>query len=105
MVMPTLCNYIIYESTQGGFLDNRDFWVCLTMWELLVLQLQVSYNISESSKDIYLEVINNLVSIGAEGIVLGCTEIPLLIQQKDCEARLFDTTTIHALAAVDLALK
>lgn len=61
--------------------------------------------IRDSSRNVYLEIINNLVSRGAEGIVLGCTEIPLLVQQKDCEARLFDTTTIHALAAVELALK
>jgi aspartate racemase len=61
--------------------------------------------IRESSRNIYLEVINNLVSKGAEGIVLGCTEIPLLVHQKDCNVRLFDTTTIHALAAVELASK
>lgn len=61
--------------------------------------------IRDASRDAYLEIINNLASKGAEGIVLGCTEIPLLVQQKDCETRLFDTTTIHALAAVELALK
>lgn len=60
--------------------------------------------IREVSRNEYLEIIQNLVANGAEGIVLGCTEIPLLVKQQDCEARLFDTTTIHALAAVDLAL-
>jgi aspartate racemase len=60
--------------------------------------------IQDSSRKIYLEIINNLVSKGAEGIVLGCTEIPLLVKQEDCNIRLFDTTTIHALAAVDKAL-
>lgn len=61
--------------------------------------------IQESSRNIYLEVINHLVARGAEGIILGCTEIPLLVNQKDCEVRLFDTTTLHALAAVELAFK
>lgn len=58
----------------------------------------------ESSRKIYAEIIDSLVAEGAEGIILGCTEIPLLICQKDCEARLFDTTAIHALAAVEAAL-
>lgn len=61
--------------------------------------------IKKSSRNTYLQVISNLVSKGAQGIVLGCTEIPLLVNQKDCEVRLFDTTTIHALAAEELALK
>jgi aspartate racemase len=44
------------------------------------------------------------VARGAEGIVLGCTEIPLLIQPGDATVPLFDTTSLHALAAVDVAL-
>jgi aspartate racemase len=47
---------------------------------------------------------NRLHSQGAEGIVLGCTEIPLLIKQQDTELPLFDTLRIHSLAAVDFAL-
>jgi aspartate racemase len=41
---------------------------------------------------------------GAEGVILGCTEIALLLDQNDCEIIVFDTTTIHAKAAVDFAL-
>ncbi|GMM72156.1 aspartate/glutamate racemase family protein [Alteromonas gracilis] len=56
------------------------------------------------SRNAYIEVINALAAKGAEGIILGCTEIALLVQQKDTNVRLYDTTAIHALAAVDFAL-
>jgi len=58
----------------------------------------------EESKAGFLQIMNRLHSQGAEGIVLGCTEIPLLIKQKDTELPLFDTLRIHSLAAVDFAL-
>lgn len=61
--------------------------------------------IKAESKERYKEIIQHLVLQGAEGIVLGCTEIPLLIQQDDCRVPVFDTTRIHALAAVELSLK
>lgn len=57
-----------------------------------------------SSRERYLEVIDSLVSRGAEGIILGCTEIGLLIEEGDAAVPLFDTTRIHAVAAVELAL-
>lgn len=60
--------------------------------------------IKDSSRQKYIQVINNLVSNGAEGMILGCTEIPLLIKQKDCPVPVFDTTLIHARAAVNYAL-
>ncbi|MBK1812023.1 aspartate/glutamate racemase family protein [Clostridium sp. YIM B02505] len=60
--------------------------------------------ISEESKEKYKKVINSLLLNGAEGIVLGCTEIPLLIKQEDVSVPVFDTTTIHAIAAVEFAL-
>ena len=50
------------------------------------------------------KVIAELVSRGAQGIVLGCTEIPLLLKQDDVTVPLFDTTELHARAAVDYAL-
>ena len=56
------------------------------------------------SKETYLQVINNLVKAGAQAIILGCTEIGLLIKQEDVPIPVFDTTIIHALAAVDKAL-
>ncbi len=61
--------------------------------------------IKETSKNQFKRIITNLVENGAEGVILGCTEIPLLIKQKDVEVPLFDTTKIHAEFAVDHALK
>lgn len=55
------------------------------------------------TKSRFLQIIQQLQADGAEGIVLGCTEIPLLIKPEDCELPLFNTTQIHAQAAVDFA--
>lgn len=60
--------------------------------------------IKESSKKNYLEIIESLYANGAQGIVLGCTEIGLLIQQADTPVPLFDTTFIHAKKAAQIAL-
>jgi aspartate racemase len=60
--------------------------------------------VKEASKGVFQKIIAGLVSRGAQGIVLGCTEIPLLVSQKDYKIPLFDTTTIHARAAADQAL-
>jgi aspartate racemase len=57
------------------------------------------------TKSTYLGIIRKLKQAGAKGIILGCTEIPLLINQDDCDLPLFDTTEIHAKAAVEFALK
>jgi len=61
--------------------------------------------IKPSSKGQFCEIIQNLVRDGAEGIILGCTEIPLLIKQEDVKVPLFDTTRIHAESVVEYALK
>lgn len=60
--------------------------------------------IRQESKARYLEIIERWVGEGAEGVILGCTEIGLLVQDGDCRAPLFDTTRIHAEAAVAYAL-
>jgi aspartate racemase len=52
----------------------------------------------------FLAVIAELRARGAQGVVLGCTEIPLLVTQADCDLPLFDTLSIHADAAVEFAL-
>ena len=59
--------------------------------------------IKQVSKEKYVRIINRLIKSGAEGIILGCTEIPLLIQQKDVAVPVFDTTEIHANAAFEFA--
>ncbi|WP_298420057.1 aspartate/glutamate racemase family protein [uncultured Kordia sp.] len=61
--------------------------------------------LNSSSKQHYLAVIDRMQKAGAEGIILGCTEIPLLIKQEDVAVPVFDTTTIHATKAMDLALR
>lgn len=60
--------------------------------------------VKDSSRDAYRAIIARLVDAGAEAIIMGCTEIMLLISQADSPVPVFDTTEIHALAAVDLAL-
>jgi len=60
--------------------------------------------IKSSSKEKFSKVIENLVSQGAQGVILGCTEIPLIVEQKDYSIPLFDTTKLHSKAAVDFAL-
>ena len=56
------------------------------------------------SKAAYISIMEDLIERGAQGIVLGCTEIPLLIQQGDVNVPVFDTTLIHAASAVAYAL-
>ncbi|WCF10954.1 aspartate/glutamate racemase family protein [Paenibacillus thiaminolyticus] len=62
-------------------------------------------NIRQSSREYYKQVIKRLVEDGAEGIVLGCTEIGLLVKAEDSEVPLFDTTVIHAVESVNIALQ
>ena len=78
--------------------EERDF-VHRTIHEELVKSLFLP-----QSKQRFLEIIRKLQTRGAEAVVLGCTEIPLLIKQEDTDLPVFDTTRIHSLAAVDFAL-
>lgn len=57
-----------------------------------------------SSKEKYKEIVAALKAAGAQGVILGCTEIGLLVKQEDFQLPLFDTTRIHAEAAVEFAL-
>lgn len=61
--------------------------------------------ISEASKKKYLEIIDELAEQGAQGVILGCTEIGLLIQQADTSLPVFDTTRIHAIKAAELSIE
>ena len=61
--------------------------------------------IQKSSKAQYCKIIDRLLDDGVEGVILGCTEISLLISQEDTKVQLFDTTYWHAKKAVELALK
>jgi len=77
--------------------DRRD--VHRVIYEELCLGV-----IREDSRERYRQVIARLVERGAEAVLLGCTEIDLLIGQDDAPVPVFDTTRIHCEAAVDLAL-
>ena len=84
VVLPTVdamdsVNRIIYEELVGG-------------------------TVLDSSRDTFLAVIADLHSRGAQGVILGCTEIELLISQSDTALPVFPTTRLHALAAVEAAL-
>lgn len=65
----------------------------------------VAGKVFPKSRNLYREIIARLVGEGAQAIILGCTEIMLLVSAEDSAVPLFDTTTIHAIAAVDLALR
>lgn len=60
--------------------------------------------IVETTRQRYLQIIQQLIENGAEGIILGCTEIPMLIKPEDVPVPVFDTTKIHAAAAVAFSL-
>ena len=60
--------------------------------------------VKETSRQTYLRIIANLQAQGAQAIILGCTEIAMLIESQHCAVPLFDTTTLHARSAADWAL-
>ena len=64
----------------------------------------VTGKIVEKSRAAYLQIIEKMANQGAEGVILGCTEIGLLVKQSDCRLPIFDTTLLHAQAAVEFAL-
>jgi aspartate racemase len=78
--------------------DDRDF-LHYTIFEELGRGI-----LSEQTKQRYLSIIEQLIAQGAEGIILGCTEIPMLIQPDDVRVPVFDTTRIHVAAAIEFAL-
>jgi aspartate racemase len=70
-----------------------------------VIYKELTYGtIRDESRAAYVKVIADLVRRGAQGVILGCTEIPLLVKEKDSPVPVFDTTALHAAAAVDFAL-
>jgi len=60
--------------------------------------------VKQPSKQEYIRIVDKLTQMGAEGVILGCTEIGMLISQNDSVAPLYDTTTIHAAKAVEWAI-
>jgi aspartate racemase len=78
--------------------EDKDF-IHTTIFEELGKGL-----VTPETKKRYLEIANELIRRGAEGIILGCTEIPLVILPEDLNVPIFDTAIIHSKAAVDFQL-
>ena len=78
--------------------EDRD-----TIHRIIYEELCLGVVLPESRSE-YRRIMESLASQGAEGIILGCTEISLLVSQQDSEVPLFDTTAIHARAAAEEAL-
>jgi aspartate racemase len=70
----------------------------------IIFEELVLGRIEEGSRKIYRQVIQSLIGMGAEGVILGCTEIPLIINPGEFDVPIFDTTYIHAEMAVEIAL-
>lgn len=75
-----------------------------TIVDCIIFDELVRGKLEASSRQMYIDIINGLVEKGAQGIILGCTELPLLLKQSDVHVPLFDTTRLHAEAAAELAL-
>ena len=96
---------------KGRLTDNHSLSVLVPGEEERQLVNQVIYDelclgkVLPASRQAYAQIMNGLVARGAEAVILGCTEIGLLVGSDDCRVPVFDTTRIHAEAAVDLALR
>ena len=71
----------------------------------IIYEELVAGKIVPASRDAFRAILARLVAAGAEAVILGCTEIMLLVGPEDCSAPLFDTTAIHAAAAIEMALE
>jgi len=95
---------------KGRLADNYDLEVVIPQEDDRNIINQVIYHelcmgkIQEESKNQFVRIIQDLDATGVEGVILGCTEISLLIKPGDSPLPLFDTTAIHAGAAVEFAL-
>ncbi|WP_188657869.1 aspartate/glutamate racemase family protein [Sphingomonas metalli] len=70
----------------------------------IIYEELVAGNVVPTSRDAYRAIIARLVDRGAEAVILGCTEIMLLVHAEDSHVPIFDTTALHAEAAIDAAL-
>lgn len=97
--------YTMEEDFYTSKLISNGITVIVPEIEDRIIINDVIYNelclgvISEKSKLVFLEIINKLKKTGIQGVILGCTEIGLLIQQNDTSIPLFDTALIHAKTA------
>ena len=103
--------YTMMQEFYRNRLEERGFQILVPESEDIEIVNHIIYEelckgvILQESKQQYLRIINKLKCCGAEGVVLGCTEIGLLINQSDIELPVFDTTQIHGRMAALKALK
>ncbi|MFJ7973809.1 aspartate/glutamate racemase family protein [Psychrobacillus sp. NPDC096389] len=103
--------YTMVQDFYKSRIEANDIKVLIPGDEDIELINEVIYEelclgkINHASKEYFKKVIKNLIDNGAEGIILGCTEIGLLIKQEDSEVPIFDTTVIHAFESVNKAIE
>jgi aspartate racemase len=103
--------YTMVQDFYKSRIEAKDIKVLIPDIEDIELINEVIYKelclgkINQTSKDFYKKVIKKLVDKGAEGIILGCTEIGLLVKPEDSEVPIFDTTVIHAIESVKRAIE
>lgn len=105
-------NFTMEQAFYKGRLENRHGLEVIVPSEVdrqivhrVIYEELVLGNVQEESRNAYLRIMRQMQEEGAEGIIEGCTEIVLLVQQEHTDIRLFDTTAIHAEAAVAKALE
>ena len=98
------------EFYKGGLVHNYGLNVLVPDYEDRKIVHEVIFDelcmgiINDNSRAEYLRIIDSLADAGAEAVILGCTEIGLLVRQADTKVRLLDTTAIHANKAVEYAI-
>ncbi|AFQ44742.1 aspartate/glutamate racemase family protein [Desulfosporosinus meridiei] len=103
--------YTMEQDFYKSRLETRGIKVLIPMETDRVIVNKVIYNelclgqIIEESRVQYKRIIEDLIERGAMGIILGCTEIGLLVKPVDSSVPLFDTTSLHAIGAVNLAIE
>lgn len=105
-------NFTMEQAFYKGRLENRHGLEVIVPSEVdrqivhrVIYEELVLGNVQEESRNAYLRIMRQMQEEGAEGIIEGCTEIVLLVQQEHTDIPLFDTTAIHAEAAVAKALE
>lgn len=99
------------EFYKGRLIDNYGLQVLVPNEDDIKIVHKIIYQelclgkIESDSKAEYLRIIDSLAGQGAEAVILGCTEIGMLVNQSDTNVRLLDTTTIHAEKAVEYATR
>jgi aspartate racemase len=103
--------YTMEGDFYKGYLEDKHGLEVLTPNEVdrdvihrIIYEELVLGEVRGDSKEKYIEIMNKLIGKGVQGIILGCTEIGLLVKEGDVQVPVFDTTDIHATTAVDYAL-